>query len=182
MAAKARPQDASAITHRRAAQASRVPRPMTSGSAAPATSSQTMGERAVGPTAKRMTSPQLGAVAPATGRPKMATEPLPASAVPDHPGQRQDQGHPHGLDRHDEDAATSARARPTRTEPSTQATAVTRTMGTTAGANAAATAMTAPRMATWPAGRLRHRGPGSTAKGATPAARARRSAMNGKAA
>ena len=81
-AAKARPQDASAITHRRAAQASLMPRAMTSGSAAPATSSQTMGDRAAGPTAKRRTSPQLGAVAPERGSPKMATDPLPASAVP----------------------------------------------------------------------------------------------------
>ena len=41
-----------------------------------------MGERAAGPTAKRRRSPQLGAVAPDRGRPKMATEPLPAKAVP----------------------------------------------------------------------------------------------------
>src|SRR5271155_4400811 len=78
----AMPQDASAMTHRRAAQASLVPRAMTSGSAAPATSNQAMGDRAAGPMAKRMTSPQLGAVAPERGRPKMATDPLPANAVP----------------------------------------------------------------------------------------------------
>src|ERR1700722_7335116 len=113
------PQDASAITQRREAQASLVPRAITRGSAAPTTSNQAMGERAAGPTAKRMTSPQLGAVAPERGRPKMATDPLPASAVrttqgratasaptpppaptttttplpPQHPGHRDDEDH-----------------------------------------------------------------------------------------
>ena len=41
-----------------------------------------MGERAAGPMAKRSTSPQSGAVAPAIGRPKIPTEAFPASAVP----------------------------------------------------------------------------------------------------
>ena len=45
-----------------------------------------MGERAAGPMAKRMTSPQPGAFAAAIGRPKMATEPLPASTVPSTQG------------------------------------------------------------------------------------------------
>ena len=64
----------------------------------------------------------------------------------------------------------SARCVPTRTEPTTQAIVVTRTMGTTAGANAAAAAMTAPSMTTWPTGRVRQRRSGTTAYGATPAA------------
>ncbi len=180
-AAKARPHDPSAMTHRRAAQASRVPRARRSGSAAATTSSQAIGERAAGPTAKRMTSPQFGAVAPETGRPKMATDPFPASTVP----------------------ITQGSARASATATACNATTRTRHVGSRApdedgphhpghrgdedhgddrGREAAAAAMTAPRTATCPAGRLRQRGPGATAYGATPAARARRSAMNGKAA
>ena len=140
-------QDASAITQRREAQASRVPRAMTRGSAEPATNSQAMGERATGPTAKRMTSPQLGAVAPERGRPKMATDPLPASAVPTTQGRARTSATITACT-----ATTSTRhvgpRTPTRRPPSIQATAVTRTIGTTAGANPAAAAMTAPRMTT----------------------------------
>jgi hypothetical protein len=115
-----------------------------------------MGERATGPMAKRMSSPQPGAVALAMGRPKMETDALPASAVPITHGAASTKA-----------TATPATATttsrpppwraPTRREPSAQATAVPRTSGTIAGANPAAAAITAPRMATCPAGWLRQR-------------------------
>ena len=105
MAAKARPQDAEG--HHPQARRPRQPRAPGDDErerrAAPP-ASQAMGERTAGPTAKRTTSPQFGAVAPETGRPKMATDPLPASGGADHPGQRQDEGHHHRLQRHHEDA------------------------------------------------------------------------------
>ena len=64
---------------------------------APATSSQAMGERATGPTAKRMTSPQLGAVAPRWEGRRWPRIPCPASAVPTAQGKRQHQRHHHRL-------------------------------------------------------------------------------------
>ena len=121
-----------------------------------------MGERATGPMAKRTTSPQFGAEAPATGSPKMATAPLPASAVPITQGAANTSATA---------TASSATTRtrhhagsrvPTRSEPTAHASAVRMTRGTTAGAKADAAAISAPRTATWPAGRLRHAGPAST--------------------
>ena len=67
---------------------------------------------------------------------------------------------------HHERPARSTRAAPTMRAPRAQATAATSTIGTTAGANAAAMAMTAPRAAIWPE---RARPPA-----AVPAARRRR--------
>ena len=169
------------MTHKRAAHCSRTPRPSTSGIAAPATSNQTRGDWATGPMAKRMTSPQSGAVAPAMGRPKICTEALPASAVP----------MTHGASSRRATATASIpttttrqpASRPlTRSAPIGQASAARSTSGTTAGAKPAAAAMMAPSTATWPRCRLRQRGPGSTSKGGWPEARARRSAMKGKAA
>ena len=120
-------------------------------------------------------------MAPAIGRPKIATDAFPASAVPITQGAASTSATPI-----DSAATTRTRQRasrdPTSTEPTAHARPATMTSGTTAGAKPAATAITAPRMATWPAGRLRHFGPGSTSYGATRAARASRSAMNGKAA
>ena len=120
-----------------------------------------MGERAAGPMANRMTSPQPGAFAAAMGRPKIATDAFPASAVPMTQGAASTRATPIP-------SAATTRSRqpasrdPTSTEPTAHASAVTMTSGTTAGAKPAAAAMTAPRMATWPAGRVRHFGPGST--------------------
>ena len=146
------PHDARAVTHRRAAQASLVPRAMTSGSVAPSHQQPRDGRTGGRADGEADDLAPVGAVAPERGRPKMATDPLPASAVPDHPGQGQDQRHrpPPATPRRAR--ATSARGAPTRSEPSTHATAVTRTIGTTAGANPAAAAMTAPRTTTWPDG------------------------------
>ena len=121
-----------------------------------------MGERAAGPMAKRSTSPQSGAVAPAIGRPKIPTEAFPASAVPTTHGVASTRAVPTPSPATTRTRQAESRA-PTRTEPTAQASAMTTTSGTTAGAKPAATAMMAPRMATRPAGRLRHLGPGSTA-------------------
>ena len=60
------------------------------------------------------------------------------------------------------------------TSTTPKARAHTRVIGSTAGANAAAMAMMAPRAAIWPRGVDRQRGPTSTPKGSTWAARARR--------
>ena len=173
VAAKARPHDAHAVTHRRAAQVSLTPLPTSSGRAAPATRSHTTGEWAAGPTAKRMTSPQFGAEAPVTGNPKIATAPLPASTVPSTQGA--------ASTRATATASTATRSTrhpgsrvPTRSEPTVQASAMAMTIGTTAGAKLDAAAMRAPRMAIWPDGRVRHLVPGSVPYGSTPAARASR--------
>ena len=111
------PQEASASTHRRAAQASLMPRAMTSGSTEPSTRSQARGDRAAGPTAKRRTSPQLAAVAPERGSPKIATDPFPARAVPTTQGKARTSATTTACN-----ATTSTRQvgswAPTRTEPS----------------------------------------------------------------
>ena len=112
--------------------------------------------------AKRTTSPQLGAVA---GREREAEDghrALPASAVPTTQGSASANATTTDWTATTRTRPSAPRA-PTRTDPTTQATAVTRTMGTIAGAKPAAAAMTAPRMTTWPTGRLRQCGPGSTA-------------------
>jgi hypothetical protein len=92
----------------------------------------------------------------------MATDPLPASAVPITQGKARTNATTTACT-----ATTSTRQdgswSPMRTEPSTQATAMTSTMGSTAGANADAAAMTAPSRTICPVGRLRQRDPGSTA-------------------
>ena len=108
----------------------------------------------------------------------MATEPLPARTVPTTQGSARARATTTACRATTRTRQVGSRAS-SRADPSIQATAVTRTIGTTAGANPAATAITAPRMTTWPTGRLRQCGPGSTAYGATLAARARRRAMNG---
>ena len=162
--ANARPHDAQAVTHSRAAQRSRAPRPITRGSAAATTRSHTTGERAAGPMAKRSTSPQSGAVATAIGNPKIATEPVPASAVPSTQGAASSSATPTPSAATTSTRPAESRA-PTRTEPTAQASAITTTSGTIAGAKPEAAAMTAPRMVIWPVGLLRHRGPRSRPRG-----------------
>jgi len=169
------------MTHSRAAQANRAPRPIASGSSAATSMSQTTGERAAGPMANRMTSPQSGAVDDELGRPKMETHAFPASAVPITHGASRTSATPR-----EAPAATStlrpASRAPTSTAPSDHDNAATRTMGRMAGAKPVATAMIAPSTAICPRGCVRHAGPGGTSNGERAAARARRSAMNGKAA
>ena len=131
------------MTHMRAAHTSRTPFPMKRGSAAPATNAQTMGERTVGPMAKRVTSPHPGAAAAEMGRPKISTASLPARTVPTTQGAQSTRA-----------TATALRASrmrrpaccdfPARTEPRATATATASVTGATAGANDVATAMMAP--------------------------------------
>ena len=154
--------DATARTQSREAQVSRGPRPMTSGKAAAATASHTNGERASGPMANRMTSPQSGAFAGATGKPKMPTAERPATTVPMAHGAVRTRATP--------TASSAVRTRrpapaatPTSAEPAAQDSAATSTIGNTAGANAPARATSAPSTATWPARVLRQRGPSSVA-------------------
>ena len=67
-----------------------------------------MGEPAAGPTAKRRISPQLGAVDPVSGSPKMATDPLPASVVPTTQGKARTSATTTACSATDEDRATTA--------------------------------------------------------------------------
>ena len=170
--------DASAMTHGEPP-ASLVPRAITSSTAAPATAARRWAS-ALRPDGERMTSPNSPR-SPRRGRPKIATDSLPASAVPSTQGRARTNA--------TSTAFTATRPAPRRSprppgrnripRPRT----VTRTMGTTAGAKPAAAAMMAPRMTTWPvqagsasAVRARpHRGPRRPP-------RANRSTMKGKAA
>ena len=92
----------------------------------------------------------------------MATDPLPANAVPTTQGRARTSATTTACSattstRHDGSFALMM------SEPRTHATAMTSTMGSTAGAKAEAAAMTAPRRTTCPKGRLRQCAPGSTA-------------------
>ena len=179
--ASASTQDARARAHRRAAQVRRRPVPSNSGRAEAPTRSQTTGERAVGPMAKRTTSPQLGAVAGATGRPKMLTAWVPASAVPTAQGAARRRATATAGT-----ATPSSRpgrsAPPTTSAPTSRATATTSTRGSTAGAKDDAAAIVAPSRAMRPRRVNRHPRPSGMAKGATLAAWASWVTMNGKAA
>ncbi len=146
------------MTHSRAAQAKRSPRPITSGSNAAATSSQTTGDRAAGPTAKRTMSPQPGALEDALGRPKMETDARPAHAVPITHGAKSA-----SATRRDPIVATNsprtASRAPTSNPPTVQESAAISTTGRTAGAKPVATAMTAPSSAICPADASANAGP-----------------------
>ena len=140
------------------------------------------GDRATGPTAKRTSSPQPGAVAPAMGRPKMEMDARPARTVPTTHGAARS-----SATATDSSATTTSRQpgsrSPTTSAPTAQASAVSTTTGTIAGAKLAADRddgaedgdLARPGDCASPVPARRRRVPRS-------AARARRSAMKGKAA
>ena len=142
-----------------------------------------MGERAAGPMAKRMTSPQFGAVAPETGRPKMATEPLPASAVPTTQGAARTRATTTASHRHHEDAprrlACARRGREPE-HPGHRGDEDHGDDGRREARRGGDDGTEDDDLAHGPAAPVRSRARPRT--GATPAARARRSAMKGKAA
>jgi hypothetical protein len=143
VAANASTHEAEAIAHKRAAHTRRTPFPSRSGNAAPASNSHTMGDRTVGPMAKRVTSPHPGAAAAEIGRPKISTAFFPARTVPTAQGAQSTTATPTALT-----ASHMMRPAfwwcPAITEPRAMATATARVIGRTAGANEVARAMMAP--------------------------------------
>ena len=114
-------------------------------------SNQAIGERAVGPMAKRTTSPQLGAVAGDMGSPKISTACRPASAVPMAQGAQRTSATAMACTAAATTGMASARP-PTSAAPRARASATSTTSGRMAGANEALAAMMAPSTTIWPVG------------------------------